>query len=148
MNPARAARNRGLSIRFVLLAGLVLGALSTTGCGHDEGPVTSPSGRAARPGQTETGMASWYGPDYHGRQTASGERYNMFEYTAAHRTLPFGTKLKVKNLENGREVSVIVNDRGPFVKGRILDVSYVAARDLDMTRNGTAKVRIEVLASG
>ena len=91
------------------------------------------------------GVASYYGKQYHGRKTASGERFNMHALTAAHRTLPFGTTLKVTNLTNERSVVVRVNDRGPFKRDRILDVSFEAARRLQMVTAGTARVRIEPL---
>jgi rare lipoprotein A len=93
-------------------------------------------------------LASWYGNPYHGRTTASGETYDMNEMTCAHPTLPFGTRLRVQNLDNGRSVTVRVNDRGPFVKDRILDVSRKAARELGMIGPGTARVRITVVGSG
>jgi len=96
-------------------------------------------------GYVETGIASWYGPGFHGQRTASGEIYNMYKLTAAHRTLPLGTYVLVKNLENGRSVVVKVNDRGPFVSGRIIDLSYAAAKRIGMLRKGTAKVRIVAL---
>ena len=97
------------------------------------------------PGYTEVGYASWYGPKFHGRRTSSGEIFNMYDMTCAHRTLPLGTILLVTNLENGRSVVVRVNDRGPFVKGRIIDLSYAAARALGMVEKGVVKVRIRVL---
>jgi rare lipoprotein A len=96
-------------------------------------------------GYRETGVASWYGEDFHGRPTANGEIYNMYGLTAAHRLMPLGTTVKVTNRENGRSVTVKVNDRGPFVHGRILDLSYGAAKNLEMTSTGTAPVAIEVL---
>lgn len=96
-------------------------------------------------GYEETCIASWYGPGFHGQFSASGEVYNMYEYTAAHKTLPIGTYLLVTNLENGRQTVVRVNDRGPFVEGRCLDLSYAAAKDLGMIGKGTAKVRIIAL---
>lgn len=99
-------------------------------------------------GYVETGIASWYGPDFHGRPTSNGERYNMYEYTAAHKLLPMNTMLLVKNLENGREDVVRINDRGPFVRGRIIDLSYSTAKKLDILRKGTAKVTIIALAPG
>jgi len=95
--------------------------------------------------QVEEGMASWYGKKFHGKKTASGERFNMHALTAAHRTLPFGTQVKVTNLENKKSVVVRINDRGPFVKGRIIDLSYAAARKIDMIEKGVVKVRIEVV---
>ncbi len=97
------------------------------------------------PGQEIIGEASYYSSDYHGNQTASGERYNMFRYTAAHPTLPFGSKVRVTNLENNRKVVVRINDRGPFAKNRIIDLSYAAARKIRMVQNGITRVRLEVL---
>lgn len=91
------------------------------------------------------GIASWYGPDFHDKKTSNGEIYNMYAMTAAHKTLPMNTMLKVDNLENNRSVVVRVNDRGPFVQGRIIDLSNKAAHEIDMVRNGTAKVKITVL---
>lgn len=96
----------------------------------------------------QKGEASWYGRAFHGKKTASGERFDMYDYTAAHRTLPFGTILEVKNLENDKTVKVRVNDRGPFKEGRILDVSYAAARKLDMLGSGTAMVGINIIKKG
>ncbi|WP_281347184.1 septal ring lytic transglycosylase RlpA family protein [Thermosulfurimonas marina] len=97
-------------------------------------------------GYTEEGLASWYGPGFHGRRTASGEIYNMYAFTAAHKTLPLGTYVLVTNLKNGRRVVVRINDRGPFVPGRIIDLSYAAARALNMVEDGVVPVRITVLA--
>ncbi len=94
----------------------------------------------------ETGIASWYGHPYHGRASASGEIYDMETLTAAHRTLPFGTMVRVQNLENGREVDVRINDRGPFVEGRIIDLSHAAAQQIGMLGPGTAKVRLRVVS--
>lgn len=96
-------------------------------------------------GYTQTGRASWYGKKFHGKKTANGEIYNMHALTAAHKTLPLGTWLHVENLENGKEVTVRVNDRGPFVGKRIVDLSYKAARKIDMTGNGTARVKIKAI---
>lgn len=87
-------------------------------------------------------MASWYGGDFQGRKTANGEIYDAMKFTCAHRILPFGTYLTVMNLENSRTVRVRVNDRGPFVEDRIIDLSYVAAKELGMIQNGTARVHI------
>jgi len=92
----------------------------------------------------QEGQASWYGKPFHGRKTASGARYDMYGYTCAHRSLPFGTKLRVTNLDNGQSVVVTVTDRGPYVGGRIIDLSLAAARDLDMVGTGVARVRIEI----
>lgn len=98
------------------------------------------------PSNIQTGLASWYGPDFHGKTTSSSEVYNMYDMTAAHRTLPFGTYVMVTNLENGRSVKVKVNDRGPFVKDRIIDLSYAAAQVLDAIGPGVIPVKIEILA--
>lgn len=91
---------------------------------------------------TETGMASYYAESYNGKKTANGEIYNSSDYTAAHKKLPFGTKIKVTNLSNGKTVKVRVNDRGPFVAGRIIDLTKKAAKKLDMVNAGVAKVKI------
>jgi rare lipoprotein A len=93
----------------------------------------------------ESGIASWYGGIFQGRTTANGETYDTNGYTAAHRTLPFGTVLEVTNLDNDLSVQVRVNDRGPFVDDRIIDLTYAAAKDIDMIRDGTARVRIVAL---
>lgn len=94
---------------------------------------------------SQTGLASWYGEEFHGRTTANGEVYDMNAYTAAHRTLSFGTIVLVRNLENGREVKVRINDRGPFKKGRVIDLSYAAAKKIDLIRKGITEVRIYAL---
>ena len=91
----------------------------------------------------EVGEASWYGPGFNGEETASGEIFNQNKLTAAHRRLPLGTKAKVTNLENGKKVEVKINDRGPYVGGRDMDLSRAAAQKLDMKEDGTAKVKIE-----
>ena len=93
--------------------------------------------------QAETGIASWYGPGFRGKTTANGETFDTGELTAAHKTLPFGTLVSVTNLSNGRSVVVRINDRGPFVTGRIIDLSEAAARRIDMISSGTAPVRVE-----
>lgn len=93
----------------------------------------------------ETGTASWYGPGFHGKLTANGEKYDMNGLTAAHRTLPFGTKVKVINQDNGKSVVVRINDRGPYAKGRIIDLSKGAAKKVDMIETGTAKVRLVLM---
>ncbi len=98
-------------------------------------------------GLSQTGIASWYGPGFHGKATASGAIYNQNDFTAAHQTLPLGTRVMVTNLENGSTTEVTINDRGPFAKGRIIDLSHSAARLLDMVGPGTALVRVDVLES-
>jgi rare lipoprotein A len=93
------------------------------------------------------GIASWYGPGFHGRRSASGERFNQNELTAAHKTLPFGTQVRVTNLNNGRSVTVRINDRGPYSGRRVLDLSAEAARQIGMMGTGTAPVKIDVLSN-
>lgn len=95
----------------------------------------------------QIGEASWYGPGFHGKVTSEGEIYDQNKLTAAHRTLPEGTQVKVTNLDNGKAVQVRVNDRGPYVKGRVIDVSRGAAKALEMTEEGTTQVKVEVLSS-
>jgi len=96
-------------------------------------------------GFSQRGVASWYGKDFHGRKTSSGEVYDMYAMTAAHKTLPLGTYVRVRNLDNGREIDVRVNDRGPFVAGRIIDLSYAGAKQLEIIGPGTAPVEITAL---
>lgn len=91
-----------------------------------------------------TGMASWYGKDFHGKPASTGRPYNMYEMTAAHTTLPTGTQVRVTNLENGRSVIVVIADRGPFSKKRIIDLSYAAAKHLGFVNQGTTKVRVTI----
>ena len=93
--------------------------------------------------EVQYGVASWYGPDFHGKPTSSGEIYDMYQLTCAHNTFPLGTTVMVTNLENGRSVELKVNDRGPFVKERIIDLSYAAAQMLGMWEKGTAYVKVE-----
>ena len=107
--------------------------------GHTYYPIPSAYG------YTETGIASWYGPNFHGKKTSNGETYDMHAATAAHKTLPMNTRLLVENLENGKKTVVRVNDRGPFVKKRIIDLSNAAAKAIGMTKKGTARVRITAL---
>lgn len=95
-------------------------------------------------GYFEEGIASWYGPGFHGKLTASGERYDMYQMTAAHKRLPLGTIVRVQSLATSRKVTVRINDRGPFVRGRILDLSYGAARSLRILKKGTERVRLTV----
>jgi rare lipoprotein A len=102
-------------------------------------------GCSKEPSHTLQGVASWYGYPHHGRITASGRRFDMYDLTAAHRTLPLGTRLRVTNLIDGRSVIVTITDRGPFVKNRLIDLSYAAAREIGMIVRGTAPVRLELL---
>ena len=111
------------------------------GCGGKRSPGPEPVGK----GWTQTGVASWYGRPFHGRRTASGERYDMSRLTAAHPTLPFGARGRVTRLDNRRTVRVRINDRGPFEQGRIIDLSKGAARKIGLVHDGIARVRIEVI---
>jgi rare lipoprotein A len=97
------------------------------------------------PANIQTGIASWYGPNFHGKKTSNKEIYDMHDLTAAHKSLPFGTYVVVTNLDNGKSVTVRINDRGPFVEGRIIDLSFAAAKAIDMIGTGTAPVRLEIL---
>ena len=110
-------------------------------------PVTTPAPPVTkRPTATVfTGKASWYGDAHHGKKTASGEAYDMEEMTAAHRSLPFGTRVRVTNLANGKSVVVRINDRGPFVSGRVIDLTRGAARELGMIEEGVADVRLTIV---
>ena len=120
---------------LAIVAGLFLGLSTASAFGP----------KRYHEGETERGDASWYGPDFQGKTTADGEIFNMYDLTAAHRHLPFGSVVRVTNLTNGASVEVRINDRGPFVKGRILDLSEAAADVLDMKKTGTAPVKIEVV---
>lgn len=125
------------------LLGLVLVTLVLAGCGSGgRRPMESVSR-----GWKETGRASWYGEKFHGRMTANGEIYDMYGMTAAHKRLPFDTLVEVENLDNGRRVQVRINDRGPFIRGRIIDLTHTAADRIDMIGTGTAKVRIKVVGA-
>jgi peptidoglycan lytic transglycosylase len=130
------------------LAGLAFGLV---GCAtaRPSPPAAPQSSTTAHPdaGKRIAGLASWYGQQHHGRRTASGELYDMNKLTAAHRTFPFGTRLRVTNVENGRNVVVRVNDRGPHVDGRILDLSQQAATTLGMIEAGVARVEAVVLTA-
>ncbi len=153
---------------FILLACLTLallagcpgkrtggGTTGTAGTGGKAPRGTKPytiGGKTYRPlisahGYREEGIASWYGKDFHGKQTANGERYDMYGMTAAHKLLPFGTQLKVTNLTNGNVIHVRVNDRGPFVGDRIIDLTRTGAEKLGMIAAGTARVSIESIGT-
>jgi rare lipoprotein A len=145
---------------------LVLLALASAGCAHHhrgaavpasppaipgEAPASIPSGPGNPPAATEgmwteEGIASWYGVPFHGHRAADGSIYDMYEFTAAHRTLPFNSVVRVTNLQNGLQTEVRISDRGPFVEGRIIDLSLAAARALDMVAAGVVPVRLEMLA--
>lgn len=124
-----------------LLATLAL--LLIAGCGGRSG-----MGDGSLPGESQEGLASYYADSLHGNLTANGETYDRDAMTAAHRTLPFGTMVRVTNLDNGKSVTLRINDRGPFVPGRIIDVSRRAAETLGFVREGVVPVRVEVSSPG
>ena len=156
---AGAAPRLPRRLSLCLLVGLVACALLLAGCGGSRSwrkggaagtkPYTV-RGKTYYPlksahGFVEEGVASWYGPGFHGKTTANGERYNQYAMTAAHKLLPLGTKVRVTHLGNGKSVIVRVNDRGPFVDDRVIDLSRTAATRLNMMGTGTARVRIQSL---
>jgi rare lipoprotein A len=120
------------------LAVLILCQILAIACSSNRKPASPPTLGVP----VERGIASWYGPKFNGRMTASGERYDMNAFTAAHPSLPFGTKIGVRNTRTGREVMVRVNDRGPYSRNRILDLSYAAAREVGVVGPGTASVEV------
>lgn len=128
---------------------LAVAAVALGGCAHKKRATQLPRAPhqpvVVKPGQTEEGVASWYGHPYHGRAAADGEIYDMEKMTAAHRTLPFNTWVRVYDLDNSKTTEVRIIDRGPFVGGRIIDLSHAAARELEMIGPGVARVRIEVI---
>jgi rare lipoprotein A len=140
-------------IRPTTFAPWALVALVVTGCATGSGTVgrstETPAPRQMPPGRDiQVGVASWYGKPHHGRLTASGDVFNMNALTAAHPTLPLGSRVLVTNVRNGRTVEVLINDRGPIVPGRIIDLSYAAAQKLDAVDDGTFRVRLRLLRSG
>ena len=120
---------------------LILGLLLMAGCLAQDKKIPSLNN-----GSSQLGIASWYGPSFHGKPSASGEPYDMWALTAAHRTLPFGTWVQITKVETGKTVTVRINDRGPFIKGRIIDLSYAAARELAMIGEGTADVALTIVS--
>lgn len=136
-------RERGVMKAIHLLLLLISGlAFAAAGCGGKKVKTAAPP----KIGSTETGVASWYGHPYHGRRAANGEVYDMEKLTAAHRTYPFDTWVRVKNLSNDRTVDVRIQDRGPFIRGRIIDLSHAAAREIALIGPGITKVRLTVIA--
>ena len=155
----RKQKNIGPILKIIATGVFFL--LIVAGCAQKAPPPARPSGypKPYRVGKTwyqpiphardfrQKGVASWYGKKFHGRKTSNGETYDMFAITAAHKTLPFNTHVRVNNLSNGKTIVVRVNDRGPFVSGRIIDLSYTAAKDIGMVGPGTAKVEIIALGA-
>lgn len=136
------------SITFLLLVSLFLGSCGVTSQ-FNEGKAYSTRTEASTGSSkyvSEEGVASWYGPNFHGKLTANGEKYDMYKLTAAHRTLPFNTIVQVENLDNGQTVLVRINDRGPFAKNRIIDLSKKAAEEINMIGPGTARVKLFIPA--
>ena len=133
----------------ILPVTLIFCFTSILGCSSEEkgerNQLTQQGNRSAtdRSLRTEVGEASWYGPGFQGKETANGDTFDQTKMTAAHPSLPMGTKAKVTNLENDKEVEVRINDRGPYAKDRVIDVSRAAAKKLDMQEDGTAQVKIE-----
>jgi rare lipoprotein A len=131
------------------MLGSLLALAAFSGCAHKKHarhiPPPPPPAGIPTVGDTETGLASWYGKPYHGRAAANGEIYDMEKLTAAHRTLPFNTWVRVYDLDNDKSVEVRIIDRGPFIDGRIIDISHAAAREIEMIGPGTARVRVEVI---
>jgi len=165
---ARCSSPRSLHLPGLLvLLLLCFGAVLLSGCGKSSvskgpavtGPAKKPStkpytvmGKTYYPlesghGYVEEGVASWYGKDFHGKKTANGEVYDMYGMTAAHKVLPFGTQLRVTNLDNNRSIVVRINDRGPFVANRIIDLTKTGAEQIDMIGPGTARVRLESIGT-
>jgi len=146
INHYRALPNAAVSglAQVFLISALALSGCSTQKDTGEPSKTTSPEqGSVTKPMHKEVGEASWYGPGLHGKETANGETFNQKELTAAHPSLPMGTKAKVTNLENGKNVDVRINDRGPFAEDRVIDVSKAAAKKLDMQEDGTTQVKIE-----
>lgn len=135
------------NIKYLLVSiGLVL-SLSACGRSMSKAPVV-PQVEPVSFNETELlheeeGYASWYGPGFYGRKTASGQRFTKNKLTCAHRNLPFGTLLQITNLQNGKSIEVIVNDRGPFIKGRVVDLSYAAAKEIGLIKVGAAPVKVK-----
>jgi rare lipoprotein A len=160
-------RKRPAYLRLALVS--VVSVITTSGCAHrtrttqppagaptgqpapvpppaPSGPPQSADGQPARPEYVEQGVASWYGIPFNGRRTSNGEIYDMRAFTAAHRTLPFGAVVRVTSLQSGKHTEVRINDRGPFVADRIIDLSRAAAEAIEMIGTGTARVRLEVIS--
>ncbi|MDO5535926.1 MAG: septal ring lytic transglycosylase RlpA family protein [Desulfovibrionaceae bacterium] len=163
MSDSIPAHDRPAARRLILLVllSVLAASLLLAGCGTKKPAYKGPASTrpytvrgvtyyplASARGFEQTGTASWYGPSFHGRLTSSGERYNQNDLTAAHTVLPFHTNVEVTNLSNGKSVVVCINDRGPFARNRVIDLSRAAASRIDMIGPGTARVRIRALDSG
>lgn len=129
---------------LALLSVLVFSGCTSERLSKQGEPAPQENTVSTEPVYKEVGQASWYGPGFHGNKTANGETFNQHKLTAAHPSLPLGTKAEVTNLENGKKVEVKINDRGPYAKDRSIDLSRAAAQQLGMTKDGAAQVKIEV----
>lgn len=134
-----------LAVALVLSCVLLLSACAKpANTSYHIHPTSIDGQKDLEPSQVITGNASWYGPYFHGRKTANGEIYNMYAMTAAHKDLPLGSLIRVTNLKNQKQLFLRVNDRGPYIHGRVLDLSYAAAKELDIVQHGVSTVKIEV----
>jgi rare lipoprotein A len=147
-------KTKNSKLKTAATAAGVVSLLLTVGCAHRGGaPVSTrpkppaPPSAPVEEGWSEKGVASWYGEPYHGRRTASGEVYDMYAMTAAHKSLPFGTVVRVDRRDTGADVTVRINDRGPFIGGRIIDLSYASAQAIGLDVDGVAPVKITVVGS-
>lgn len=138
-----------MKLRFFLACGLAASLAACAAPRPAPAPAPQPAPVAAPAAATfsQVGTASWYGKSHNGRRTANGETYDMNDMTAAHRTLPFGSIVRVTRIDDGRSVTVRINDRGPFARNRIIDLSAKAAQDIGMTERGIARVKIEQFAA-
>ena len=135
-------------LRRGLLCILLTGVLINSGCSATQTPLYSGTAQCieqieAKP--LQTGFASWYGPGFHGRRTANGERFNQNSFTAAHKTLPFGSLVEVRDVNTNKTVRVRINDRGPFIRGRVIDLSRAAGSALGITKKGTARIELRII---
>ena len=133
---------------IVILSAVLIGCTASPRFTATKSPLPKAAGESGSYANVEEGLASYYGSEFNGRPTSSGEIYDMNQMTAAHRTLPFNTKIRVTSLSSGKVVLVRVNDRGPFKEDRIIDLSLAAAKELGMVGSGTSRVRLEVVEPG
>lgn len=149
MSHQKINRYHAISMRLYLTYLSLICLLAISGCSQNDTTAQNKTKQKeqgasiTKPMHKEVGEASWYGPGLQGKETANGETFNQKELTAAHPSLPMGTKAKVTNLENGKKVNVTINDRGPFAEDRVIDLSRAAANKLDMEKDGTTQVKIE-----
>jgi len=146
---AKPSRNWFVFVSLISLMGVlvILGCTSKKSDGQGEQIQQGKDAASTKAIHKEVGEASWYGPGFQGKETANGETFDQKELTAAHPTLPMGTKAKVTNLENGKNVEVRINDRGPYPEGRVIDLSSAAAKKIDMKTDGATQVKIETKAT-